>query len=254
MKPILVLFFILTFTPCFSQSAPDFTFTDTEGKQWNLYTELGKGKTVLLDFFFADCTPCQTLTPGIVQLNNDYGSGTDNLIVFGISDRDDNEKVEQFENDYGVNYPSCGLTGGGDTITNLYVSWFSFIGWPTYAVVCPDKSVSWNLPKNSGFPEIRTAIDECNALTAIITATHSYSTYQIYPVPSTDQLNIKSNQTGPAEIFLYEPISGKNVIYKEIYFSGETLSVSLKELNAGLYTLLINSKSKQSIFKVPVIK
>ncbi|MDC0104691.1 hypothetical protein OAJ52_01790 [Bacteroidia bacterium] len=36
----------------YSQEALDFTITDTKGVTWNLFDELAKGKTVVLDLFF----------------------------------------------------------------------------------------------------------------------------------------------------------------------------------------------------------
>ncbi|MDQ3192541.1 MAG: redoxin domain-containing protein [Bacteroidota bacterium] len=252
----LILFFtlIISFLPCFSQSAPDFTFTDTDGKQWNLYTELNNGKTILLDFFYVNCTPCQTYTPEIVQINNDYGQGEQKLIVWGISDRDNNQSIKQFDTSLNVNYSSCGIEGGGDTITSLFMSWFPFVAWPTYAVICPDKSVNWNVPKSQDFPEIRAAIDSCPDLTNIKREINPSAPYKVYPIPSIDKLNIQSVISGTAVISIYEMTSGKRIIFLEKNFIGETLSISLADLKAGLYTLAIETKDEQFIFKIPIIK
>ncbi|MDQ3190266.1 MAG: redoxin domain-containing protein [Bacteroidota bacterium] len=235
-----------------TQTAPDFTFTDTDGTEWNLYTELGKGKTVLLDFFYVNCVPCQTFTPEIVQVNNDYGTGNGKLSIFGISDRDDNNKIKQFDQSLGVNYPSCGNQGGGDTITSLYMSWFSFVSWPTYAVVCPDKSIAWNLPKSAGLPEIRAAIDNCPDWTGITTA-RPHSDFLIYPLPAKEHFNIKAENTGLAEIFIYDA-SGKEVSTLKEDFSSGPIPVSLTALNSGIYILIIKTANEQAIFKIPVIK
>lgn len=144
-----------------AQAPPDFTITDIHGTEWNLYDQLGKGKTIVLDFFFKDCKPCQTYTPMIEQLYQDYGADTGKVLVIGISDRDDNESIKKFEKDFGVTYPSCGYEGGGDTVTTLYQNWFTFLGWPMYAVVCPDTTIHWNVPKSDSLPEIRSIVDQC---------------------------------------------------------------------------------------------
>jgi thiol-disulfide isomerase/thioredoxin len=252
-KWLLFFLWLFCFYRGFSQTAPDFTFTDTDSNVWNLYTELDKGKTVLLDFFYVNCVPCQTLTPEIVQVNNDYGAGNERLLVFGISDRDNNQSIKQFDSNLGVNYPSCGNEGGGDTITSLYMSWFSFIGWPTYAVVCPDKSIVWNLPKSEGLPEIRAAIDNCHDLTSNKSVNY-HSGFLIYPIPANEELYLKTEIKGFAEIRLYNSVSGKEVFFKKQELSAESISIPLTELNSGMYILMVKTANEQFVFKIPVIK
>ncbi|MEX0966324.1 MAG: TlpA disulfide reductase family protein [Bacteroidia bacterium] len=144
------------------QKAPDFTITTTGQEQFHLYTNIVAGKVVLLDFFFADCVPCQSLSPMVDELYRDYGSGSGRVRVIGISDRDDNLRLKTFDSTYNITYPSAGEEGGADTITALYQAEFSFLGWPTYAVVCSDTGIVWNIrPLTNGIPEIRKVIDSC---------------------------------------------------------------------------------------------
>ena len=41
----------------------NFTVTDTDGNEHDLYTITASGKYVFLDFFFDTCPPCQSTTP-----------------------------------------------------------------------------------------------------------------------------------------------------------------------------------------------
>lgn len=151
-----------------AQNAPDFSMTDTYGTEWNLYEQLEQGTTVVLDFFYVACVPCQTQSPEIAIMYNDYMTSNMDVLVLGISNRDDNASVEQFDQTYNITYPTAGDQGGGDTITELYQSWFSFFAWPWYAVVCPDTSLQGYVsPTVPGVPEIRALVDECLGISSI---------------------------------------------------------------------------------------
>jgi peroxiredoxin len=146
----------------FAQTAPDFTITDTDGVEWNLHEQLSLGKTVVLDFFFVDCVPCQSQSPEVSEMYQDYLAANADVLVLGISNRDSDAEVDQFDQTYGITYPTAGEDGGGDTVTTLYQSWFPFFGWPSYGVVCPDTTIEWGIfPSVPDVPELRTAVDAC---------------------------------------------------------------------------------------------
>lgn len=163
MKHILsIIVLIFLFLQVSAQTAPDFTITDTEGQTWNLYEQLALGKTVVLDFFFVDCIPCQGQSPEVSIMYQDYLAAESELLVLGISNRDLNVDVEEFDQTFNITYPTVGEEGGGDTVTTLYQSWFPFFGWPSYGIVCPDTTINWGIfPSVPGVPEIRSAVDEC---------------------------------------------------------------------------------------------
>ena len=151
-----------------AQVAPDFSVTDTDGTEWNLHEQLGLGKTVVLDFFFVDCVPCQSQSPEVSDMYQDYLAANAAVLVLGISNRDADAVVEQFDQTYGITYPTAGEEGGGDTVTTLYQSWFQFFGWPSYGVVCPDTSIIWGiLPSVPDVPELRNAVDECLGISSV---------------------------------------------------------------------------------------
>lgn len=160
---LLYSFLIVMPTLALGQPAPDFTITDTDGTEWNLHEQLSLGRTVVLDFFFVDCVPCQTQSPEVSTMYQDYQAANLDVLVLGISNRDADLEVEQFDQTYGISYPTAGEEGGGDTITDIYQSWYPFFGWPWYAVVCPDTSLEWlaSPPTVPGVPELRALVDQC---------------------------------------------------------------------------------------------
>src|ERR1051325_2332559 len=67
--PVMILFIFLTFTTCVSSPAftsfaqdnasarmPDVEVLDQNGKKMHFYTDLIRGKTVVLNFIYTDCT------------------------------------------------------------------------------------------------------------------------------------------------------------------------------------------------------
>lgn len=241
--------FTLISSFCSAQEAIDFTLTDTKGKEWNLYKELDNGKTVVLDFFFKDCKPCQKLTPGMVNVFKDYGEDTSKLIILGISDRDNNIDLEKFDLDYGVNYPSAGSEGGGDSITELYKGFFNFTGWPVYAVICPNRQIYWNLNRDSSFVKLREKIDSCTQVVSLISQKKTPFIY--FPNPITNIFNIEFESNKDRKISIY---CAKGERVNAFNIRGNRFSEELIGLINGMYFLQIESKNSNHIIKIEINK
>jgi len=219
---------------------------DTDSVSWNLYSLLGSGKTVLLDFFYASCVPCQTFTPEIEQLYQDYGAGTGDLIVLGISDRDNNAVLGSFAADYNVTYPSGGTKGNGNTITSLYMGWFSFSGWPQYAVVCTDTSIFWGVTPSIGMAALRNKIDTCDIVTSSrqLDLNHNISELKVsvYPQPADQSLSVHIENASRAHLKI-KLLNLLGSVIKEYdlrnYMGSSRLVINTAELNSGTYLMQV---------------
>ena len=142
MKKAILLFFALVLGMGLKAQtnltqAVDFTATDIHGTEVNLFSLLDGGQYVLIDFFFANCGPCQQATPKIVESYSLFGCNMHDVYYIEISDRDNETVCTNWVNNYGVEYPTICGPAGGNTITNQY----HINAWPTVILIAPDHSI-----------------------------------------------------------------------------------------------------------------
>jgi len=97
------------------RSAPDFSLRDVStGKEVRLSDY--RGKAVLLNFWATWCPPCKAEIPWFVDLQKQYAS--DGLVILGVAmDDAGQQKIAQFSQDMGINYP---VLLGTDQVADLY--------------------------------------------------------------------------------------------------------------------------------------
>lgn len=240
--------------------APDFSVTFTDGSTANLYTTLTAGNSVMLDIFYTTCGYCQEYAPIIEQAFTAHGSGTGNVKFWGIDNGDTDAEVNAYKTQYGVSNPcASGTQGGGDAVISLYSNNFSFTGYPTYSVICPDKTINWDknyAPTATGFDTYFTncaasSIDEnSNPISTMFTLS--------YPSPANDQVtfNIFADKSSQLKIEIID-ISGK-AIYSNMqnvdkgYFKTE---INLNAFANGTYFVrLLQNDVLKDTQKLMVIK
>ncbi len=250
MRSITTFVLVVVGTCIFAQQPPNFSLTDVHGQEWNMYSELGKGKTVILDFFFVDCKPCQKLTPVIQSIYESFGSDTGSVVVFGISDRDDNSSVSQFETTYGVTYPSCGIDGGGDTITTLYQLNYQFLSWPTYAVICPDTTIRWAIEKSDSLTALIDSLKQCKEPVLNLPNTlieHNDLTVLVNNAERT--ISIESDAPNQLKKVTIFNTKGQKCEQQALIQKRTSATLSTKMLPSGIYYLYIQTNEKKSVHK-----
>jgi peroxiredoxin len=124
-KFTLILLLILTINTKFLSAqkytqAPDFSLYDTKGEEVNLYDSLAEGKVILLHFFSINCGSCHTVAPIVDSIYRQFGSGTEDLIVWGIVQQDYNsEQIEAFMELHDLSF-RCFPTGHATDVFGLY--------------------------------------------------------------------------------------------------------------------------------------
>ncbi len=89
--------------------APEFSLPDIDGTLRNSHE--WDGKVVILNFWATWCPPCRRETPMFVEMQEEYGATGLQFIGIAI---DTAEKVQDFMDTYGINYPM--LIGEDDAI------------------------------------------------------------------------------------------------------------------------------------------
>jgi thiol-disulfide isomerase/thioredoxin len=176
MKKLVTLFLALAIgfglkAQCPLTQAIDFTATDCHGTEIHLFDILDGGQYVLIDFFFANCGPCQQATPKVVESYYAMGCNMHDVFYMEISDRDSDAVCQNWCQNYGVEYPTISGAAGGSTICGT--SMYHIPAYPTVILIAPDRSILINdlWPINNAQTVI-TALEQhgiqqhdCNAVT-----------------------------------------------------------------------------------------
>jgi thiol-disulfide isomerase/thioredoxin len=225
--------------------ANDFTITTTDGITRNLYNTLDSGKTVFIDLFYTTCSWCQTYAPVIEEIYQNSGAGESNIVFWGISNNlnDPDDVIDQYRSNFNVSNPCAGPDGGGTTAHTIVIAGQEFLGWPTYCVVCPDRTMYFDPcypPTVTGFDPF---FESCGAFTGVeedrpgepISGIGS-----IYPNPTTDRLNIEvmSITANPVTLELYNLLGMKvSSYFFETTSGNQTLIIPVDLLPSGTYFL-----------------
>lgn len=239
---------------------PDFTVTSTDGIVLNLYNELNAGKTVMIDQFFVACGYCQTYAPTIDEAYVSHGSGTGNILFWGIDNGDNNAQVIAFKTTYGVSNPcASGTEGGGNAADSALVAAISqsqtFLGYPTYSVVCPNKTVSWDV----NYPPTATGFDSyfsgCG-VSAISEQQTIIRIDRIFPVPASGQINfeITVNQAANIQFEIFDMIGQIVYANKAEYNNGVyVITIDISSFSTGTYIVkMLNGETISQVFRFAV--
>lgn len=236
----------------------NFTITDTQGVEHNLYDITASGKYVFLDFFFTRCGPCQATQQYFNHLYDKYGCNEGDLYTLSISydPYDTNEIIDIFEETFGGSYnhsPAVGPQGGGDLVRSN----FGVNAFPTYCVVGPDNTLQvadiWPISGiqtfEGAFPNgFDPEIMECSVMgTSDVLA----NTINLYPTVSNGQMTLDISDSKNASVSIYN-MTGQGV-YNNAYTQSGKVNLNL-DLSPGVYIMKIQTSEYGTVLKKFIIK
>ncbi len=74
-----------------------------------------------------------------------WGAGQEDVLMWGLSPTDNNAQINAYKAQYGITNPCAGTQGGGPAAINTVIAGQPFIGYPTYVVICPDNTMSFDV-------------------------------------------------------------------------------------------------------------
>lgn len=124
--------------------AVDFTATDHEGNEINLFEILDGGQYVLIDFFYSTCGGCPEVATNMVDAYYQLGCNEHDVFFMEVSASDHPNSAATWINTYSIPYPTIhndfyGTTieGQGTDICNLYQVEL----YPTLILIAPDRQI-----------------------------------------------------------------------------------------------------------------
>lgn len=250
---ILALLICVGINLSFAQKkSANFVVIDSKGISHDLYEDyLDQGSVVVIDLYFTDCPPCNTIAPLLKASYEKWGSGENNVQFLSLSPIDLDIKINSFLEVHQLIYPSSGIEGGGDIALLQYINDFfgKFHGYPTLLVIKPNGEIIFDIFSNQGDAETVELLDF--HIKAALEEELSALSMNVFPNPalSIPKLSISIPKDSEIEILLYDMLSSSIVIRREIISKSGIYDYSslLSNLASGQYIIVLNQKGEPPI-------
>jgi hypothetical protein len=226
-------------------TAMDFTQTDCDGLDHQLYPELDAGNVIILEYMMLNCAPCVTGTQAMEAIIKPYElshPGRVHLYSIAFLNSYTCEQILQWKRDFNFNHPT--FCQG-----EAQVAYYGGMGMPTLVVVGTNehkvfyKSIGYTPDVDAN---IREALDSALLYTPSGIDDHlPASNFKVYPTLFTDRLYVETSETGAGSELVISDIFGRQVLNSYLPESGRA-SIAVSMLPKGIYFARLKNNNRFS--------
>lgn len=235
MKRFIPLIVFFLFSSLIHGQIEDFSLTDVNGNSYNLYTELQKGKTVVIDFFGIQCGTCQTDMAILNDLWQQHGGQNGDLWVWAYETIGGSASdVTSFVNTYGGDFPAFQLNPADSLMELFQVSYI-----PSYYVICPTGHT-----KPCSIESLPNYIEACSELGAGQPESYLDEIIAVWR-NSSNKLNVRftNQKAGYMKIEVFD-LLGNQIKRKEINCSAgiHQEQLNIDAIKSGFYLVRVSNR------------
>ena len=139
--------------------ALDYTLVDCHGNEHRVYDILDRGQYIFITCFEYYYDGSREIMPYIEEAYRYYGCNMGDVFFMEIAPGNQDDLCLQWEEEFGVEYPTIGKEGGSLDFARLY----GIINQPHYAIIAPNHTIAYTTGLNhfyiDSFQSIKDAFD-----------------------------------------------------------------------------------------------
>ena len=221
---------------------PDFTGTDIDGNEINLYSILDNGQAVLINFFLYGDPFSEDIMDDVVEAYHQYGCNEHDVFFMEISPNGHDDECQAWVEQFKVQYPTISRDGGGNDIAQAIP-----VGlYPTLMLIRPDHTF---VSRDIYPPTLELVTEAFNNegyeqywCLEGVSETESHTT--LFPNPANESLTLKGHNLGTVRV--YNALGQK---VEEFTAEGSELTINTARYENGVYVIKSGENTMRFVVK-----